>query len=106
MVELLFFAFQFLKQLMFTRTDSNYTYLYFFGVKNVNFSWTPQSNQGNATLINKIILLQVSACLTEAVVQRCSVKEVFLEILQNSQENTSARISFLIKLETWGLQLY
>ena len=34
----------------------------------------------------------------EAVVQRCSVKKVFLEILQNPQENTCARVSFLIKL--------
>ena len=31
----------------------------------------------------------------EAVVQRCSVKEVFLEILQNSQENIFAGVSFL-----------
>ena len=31
----------------------------------------------------------------EAVVQRCSVKKVFLEISQNSQENTFARVSFL-----------
>ena len=30
----------------------------------------------------------------EAVVQRCSVKKVFLEISQNSQENTCARVSF------------
>ena len=29
---------------------------------------------------------------------RCSVKKVFLEISQNSQENTCARVSFLIKL--------
>ena len=29
----------------------------------------------------------------------CSVKKVLLEILQNSQENTCARVSFLIKLE-------
>ena len=36
---------------------------------------------------------------TEAVVQRCSIKKVFLEILQNSQENTCARVSFLIKLQ-------
>ena len=34
----------------------------------------------------------------EAVVQRCSVKKVFLEISQNSQENTSARVSFLNKV--------
>ena len=33
--------------------------------------------------------------LTEAVVQRCSVKKVFLGIPQNSQENTCARASFL-----------
>ena len=35
----------------------------------------------------------------EAVVQSCSVKKVFLEISQNSLENTSARVSFLIKLK-------
>ena len=33
-------------------------------------------------------------------------KKVFLEILQNSQENTCARVSFLIKLQSCGLQLY
>ena len=36
---------------------------------------------------------------TEAVAQKCSVKKVFLKILQNSQENTCARVSFLIKLQ-------
>ena len=36
---------------------------------------------------------------SEAVVQRCSVKKVFLEISQNSQQNTCARASFLIKLQ-------
>ena len=35
----------------------------------------------------------------EGVVQRCSVKKVFLEISQNSQENTCASVSFLIKLQ-------
>ena len=35
----------------------------------------------------------------EAVTQRCSVKKVFLKISQNSQENTCARVSFLIKLQ-------
>ena len=38
--------------------------------------------------------------------QRCSVKKVFLEISQNSQENTCARVSFLIKLQATELQLY
>ena len=37
---------------------------------------------------------------------RCYVKNVFLEISQNSQENTSARDSFLIKLQARGQQLY
>ena len=36
----------------------------------------------------------------EAVIQRCSVKKVFLEISQNSQENTCARVFFFIKKET------
>ena len=43
---------------------------------------------------------------SEAVAQRCSVKKVLLEISQNSQENTCARVSFLIKLQASGLQLY
>ena len=34
----------------------------------------------------------------EGVDQTCSVKQFFLEISQNSQENTCARASFLIKL--------
>ena len=39
--------------------------------------------------------------LEEAVVQRCSVKKVFFEISQNSQENTCASL-FLIKLQAMG----
>ena len=31
---------------------------------------------------------------TEAVIERCSVKKVFLEISQNVQENTCATVSF------------
>ena len=47
----------------------------------------------------------------EAVVRRCSAVKVFLESSQNSQENTCARASFLIKLQArkhlcQGLQLY
>ena len=38
----------------------------------------------------------------EAVVQRCSVKKAFLEIPQNSQKNTCATVSFLIKLHALG----
>ena len=53
--------------------------------------------QGNFPDIRTII---------EAAVQRCSVRKVFLEILQNSQGNTCVRVSFLIKLRALGLQLY
>ena len=50
-----------------------------------------------------------SRVLSEAVVQRCSVKKVFLKILQNSQENTCDRVSYLvyvIKKETLTQVLY
>ena len=40
---------------------------------------------------------------SEAVPWRCSVKKVFLKILQNSQENICARVSFSIKLQDSGL---
>ena len=43
---------------------------------------------------------------TEAVLQRCSVKKVALEISQNSLKSTCARVSFLIKLLGSGLRLY
>ena len=36
--------------------------------------------------------------LSEAVAQVCSVKNVFLEILQNSQENPCARVPFFNKV--------
>ena len=36
----------------------------------------------------------------EAVARRCSVKKMSLEVLQNSQESTFARVSFLIKLQS------
>ena len=34
----------------------------------------------------------------EALVRKCSVEKAFLEILQNSEETTCARVSFLINL--------
>ena len=39
----------------------------------------------------------------EAVVRRCSVKKNVLGSFANSQENTCARVSFLIKKETLAL---
>ena len=42
----------------------------------------------------------------EAATRGVLPKKVFLEISINSQEHTCARLSFLIKLQAWGLQLY
>ena len=41
--------------------------------------------------------------MPEAATRGVLIEKVFLEILQNSQENTCARVSFLIKLQaaTW-----
>ena len=44
--------------------------------------------------------------VTEAVAQMCSVKKVFLEISQNSQENTCARASFFIKLRNLEIRTH
>ena len=37
--------------------------------------------------------------VTEAIAKRCSIKKVFLKILQNLQENNRTRVTFLIKLQ-------
>ena len=37
--------------------------------------------------------------ITEVVDRKCFVKKVLVEFLQNLQENTCARVSFLIKLQ-------
>ena len=47
--------------------------------------------------LNRII--KYSKQYLEAVARRCSIKKVFLEISQNSQENTCARDTLLIKLQ-------
>ena len=49
----------------------------------------------------KIISLEDAEAATRGVL----FKEVFLEMSQNSQENTCTRVSFLIKLQALGLQL-
>ena len=53
--------------------------------------------QGRITVTNFASLLTYKHSKffhSETVVQRCSVKKVFLEISQNSQENTCAIVSF------------
>ena len=39
----------------------------------------------------------------EVVVRRCFIKNMSLEILQNSQANTFTRVSFSIKLQALGI---
>ena len=46
---------------------------------------------------NKCLFTSRELCLEQAVAQRCSPEKVFLETSQNSQENTCARVSFLMK---------
>ena len=47
--------------------------------------------------LHKILIPFTFSRFPGAVVRRCSVKKVFLVISQNSQKNTCARVSFLIK---------
>ena len=56
-------------------------------------------------LIKKFYFLVYIFEYIETVVRRSSVKKVFLEISLNSQENSCARVSFLIKLQTLGLKI-
>ena len=65
-----------------------------------NFIFKEKS--GTAT---KVKLLKKSL-VTEAATRCALCKKVFLEISQNSQENTCATVSFLINLQPGGPQLY
>ena len=62
------------------------------------------SNVYNIAFFPKISFFTKKLYYTGAVARSCSVKKVFLEISKNSQGNTCARVSFLIKLpETCNL---
>ena len=52
-----------------------------------------------AVLKNFAIFAEDEQHIEVVVVQRSSVKKLFLEISQYSQENTCARVSFSMKLE-------
>ena len=56
--------------------------------------------------MNIYSLNSVFKVVSEAVTQWCSTKTFFLKILQNSQENASVRVPFLIKQQTERLELY
>ena len=62
-------------------------------------------------LTNNVLLLEscqlyiiakyeaINCCIIEAAIQRGSIKKVFFQTLLNSQENSCARVSFLIELQ-------
>ena len=49
-------------------------------------------------IIMKFFAMSQFRYCPEGVVQRCSVKKMFIEISQKSQENTCVRVSFLMKM--------
>ena len=67
-------------------------------LKNI-FTWKLPQNYLTTWIFCNLLLFR-ALCYSEAVVQGCSVKKTFLEISQNSHENTCARVSVLIKLNT------
>ena len=73
------------------------------GFSRVIFVWKFFLYQNNVYNINlhrcDIAKAVLSQLVTEEVTRRCSVKKAFLEIPQNSQENTCARVPFIIKLQ-------
>ena len=62
----------------------------------ITLSWS------KSFISNFMIKNNVSEVATRGVL----CKKAFLEISQNSQGNTCARVSFLIKFQASGLQLY
>ena len=61
----------------------------------------------NAMAISeRIFIILFNSLQGEAVIRRFSVKKMFLEISQNSLENTSARVSFFNKTAGLSLQRY
>ena len=53
----------------------------------------------NVLTVSKNAEAAACKCSSEAVAQRCSVKNMFVEISQNSQKNICITISLLIKLQ-------
>ena len=77
--------------------------------------WSPKRKRMSTTSLlifslGNLEMIEVSICFNllpsgniEAFAQRCSVKKEFIEIWQNLQENSCARVSFLINLQASGV---
>ena len=72
-----------------------------FLMENFIFCAAPMETFPSIEYMNKTIKAK-TFLHTVTVIQRCSVKKRFLEISQNSQENTCTRVSFLMKLQAWA----
>ena len=62
-------------------------------------NFVTENNRASSRELHRA-LYDIRRSSTEAVTRGVLCKKVLLEISQNSQENTSARVSFLIKLQT------
>ena len=71
-----------------------------------DMSWNTVSGSFHETWNTFMEYFYFSIQHSEAVVQMCSGKKVFLEISQKPQEITCTRVSFLIKLQAWGQILF
>ena len=74
-----------------------------------NFAKVTEKHLFRSIVLNKVAGLMILFFIeqhSEAATRGVLCKKLFLEIWQNSQESTCARVSFLIKLQTSGLQLY
>ena len=56
--------------------------------------------QSSLNLFSCKCILHIEAATIEAATEGVLWKKVFLKISQNSQENTCARVSFLVKLQS------
>ena len=83
-------AFNDLKQFSLYLLRKGYTVKFFFQ----GISWNTVSGSFHETWNNFMKYFYFSIQHSEAAVQVCSVKKVFLESAQNSQENTCTRVSF------------
>ena len=82
------------------KIDNKSIFISGFASKNINFVGQIFHENGRSKswdYIKSEYNLESKLKYVEVVNQRCSVIKVFLEISQNSQENTCARVSFLIK---------
>ena len=75
----------------------------------IRFWVAEMAKKRNKEMWNQCFLIlhkfHVSQPSPEKVVHRCSVKKQFCKYLQSSQQNPCVRVPFLVKLQTYSMQL-